>query len=1545
MSSHLWKFFYEDDFASFERFLEGAAHNARPQVPRAAQQHGIGPLIGSPEHGLSPSLATRNRRVPTPKSPAGGAVALSKADINHRDALGRTLLHHAASSASESALAFATALIDHPYIDLYSQDLENGWTALHRAFYFGNITIARLILERDAGSAFGRTGHQVNQLVKVKDREGLGPLDLYAATIRDRTLRPVSRPRPGSDASDDDHAIGDSGDGDASDEPSKISFEEVNGSDLFSFGSGKNSNLGLGDQDDRQFPERINLRRPEHLLRRFFEDHLREHELKWSSHNPAYIPRAANTPGMWIEDIPWVVRSRPIVIQDVFMSKLHTAVLTTDGVSNMYICGHGQGGRLGTGDERTRFHFVCVEGGGLAGKRVATVALGQNHTLALTDDGDCYSWGQNGFGQLGYSLPKLPSEDEAISVLPRQIFGPLKRETVTGVAASRIHSVAHTSTSLFTFGKNEGQLGIVDSDARSLEMQTTPRKVAASLFAAPIAAACAIDRATICLLDNNDVWVFANYGYAKIAFPLDGFSNYFLKQSFLVTNYDSAPNRITKITAEGDNICAVSSRGEVFTLSIGQRVDNQASGSTSNPGKIRSAIGQPQRIWSPKKNNMAARDVALDTDGSIILSTAEGSVWKRSKRASPKDTTALGTAYKPKDYKFSRVPGLTRILAVRASGHGAYSAIRHDCDVLKTQVIVEDATLWNDMFSLLSLRGLARDDSDSDDMRPRFWQSNKKPSELSSMKKAIIGSVDIDVQLAALLETQKDVIDDTKCDAFLATTSSELKIPVHRFLLTARSRILRRGFRDLCETTTFTVEDLLRSELDIHGKLVVTFQGVDILTVVDLALYLYTDSLVDFWNFVRSAPRMAYSYRQVRAELMRIASKLELSLLEPAVRQMVEPRPGLDKDLEVAFLDPAFFHDGDILVQLEDDEIRVHSALVCARCPFFHGLFMGRAGGRWLAGRSNAEHVNVDLKHVSSSTFKLVLRHIYCDTGAELFDDVVSPSVDDFLDTVTDVMSCANELMLDRLSQISQQVIGHYVHARNVCGLLNAIAPCSVHEFKDAALDYICLNLEAMLQGHHLNELDPDLLEELDEVIRANQLASMPFAKSGRAELLLHERNPELAAAMDASRRRKIDTVTLRSKFQDMAIFAPGSFGEEISTSPTQSKNRRRSSQVVRHEVEHEQPSLKAKPSSKDMMFEMDEEFASSARSPQTSPSIRARNGVQALGTSLQDEESWFDNRGKALPSPKLAPQVAVSGSVTPRTPKSPEIAGKAHVVDPSKPWSLTPLSSKSAMKDIMAQAATTRTSSLTSGLANASKQLTQDVPKPFNLPAPKMSQKDRKRMMHSQQQGQVESLTLSGGTGSSPKPFSWQTVSAQKRPGLKDVLQSEASAADSKRAASRSPSAPQLTMRQTVANPKPSKSTMSTSKQQANSAAQSPSQPVPRSVRHQPIEEADWGLSMSEIVAQQQLEKDIIKEAVAPRDLQDIQAEQEFQEWWNKESARVQEAEQRAAAAAARASKKNRGRGGHSRGKGKKAGPADGNVKPADSKAQAEAAQPARQQ
>ncbi|KAG9517568.1 hypothetical protein KCU93_g8705, partial [Aureobasidium melanogenum] len=1349
----------------------------------------------------SPTLTAKARKPSTFSPHTGNVPPLTKADINWRDSNGMTLLHHAASSTSENALEFAQALAEHPLIDLYLQDAENSWTALHRAFYFGNITIARAILERDTSDALGRGIG--GGLVKIKDREGLGPLDLYAATIKDRTLRPEGqkRPRAGSDASEEEVMMNDD---DQEVRTRVIEFAtNISGDEVYTFGSNKNITLGFGDGDDRQYPERITLRRPDHLLQRFYREYVREYEKTWATFDPviAQTGHSALPRSLPVESMPWAVKNRPLIIQDVFMSKLSTAVLTTDPESNLYMCGHGPGGRLGVGDEQSRFRFVCIEGGALSRKKIATVALGQNHTLAVDDRGEVFSWGSNSFGQLGYSLPKTGIKDEdPVSCVPAQIFGPLKREIVIGVAASRIHSVAYTSTSLYTFGKNEGQLGIVDSDARSLEYQITPRKVAASRFAAPIVSVAAIDRATVCLLENHDVWVFANYGYAKIQFPLDGSSS-FLKDSFRVTRYDDTVNHISKITAGGDTICAMSSSGEVYTLSVSQRQD-QANASTTNPTKIRGALSAPQEIWSLKKNNMAARDVGVDADGSIILTTEEGSVWKRSRRTKIKDGKSLDAVqYKPKDYKFSRIAGLSRVTAVRSSAYGAYAAVRRDCDVTKTQTLVQEQTIWKDLFQLLCFNDLIVHedvpDSESEEPQPRFWQGRKKPDEVQLLRKHLLQSKDIEKDLE---EHLRQAANDNfgEFDAIIASNVSGLRFPAHQFVLAGRSRVLRAGFQTVRDGGDFAVSELLICERDSLGRPVMIFQGLDVLTLVDFLLYCYTDTIVDFWHHTRGSP-LAFRYRQVRTELMKVAAKLELLKLEPAVRQMIEPERCMPMDLEIAARDQNYFANGDIRVQLSDGEVLVHGPMVCQRCPFFEGMFMGRAGGRWLEQRRGllqnaSDAIDVDLQHIESDIFRMVLRHIYADTGEELFDDIVSSDLDEFLDVVMEVMAVANELMLDRLSQVCQRVVGQHVTTRNVCGLLNAIAPSSVTEFKDASLEYLCLSLEAMLQGGLLDELDEDLLLELDDIVRANQLALMPFAKSGRAEALLHERHPELAALIDRDRQIKLDSIMLHAKHQDLDGWGPNSFrGGSLEDGAHGKQKARRKSKDVQSSAVDSTPRMRAAVPSLGTSLEESSPLDLSgvpSRGAETEFEKTLRRDT-AVGTPT---DSWLDSRGKPITPHAATPkQGGLTPGMTPATPAS----------STSVPWAATPSpGAKLEMKDIMAQASSSRVSNLSLGIAASREKASEEASAARS--AAKMSQKERKRMQQAQQSVAAEVEEKIAAKAASP----WQVVSGQKIPSLKDVIGDKPlspSPSSRPQPTTRTSTTPQLTMRQTIANPKPS--------------------------------------------------------------------------------------------------------------------------------------------
>jgi len=1026
MSGYLWKYYLQDDVVNFRHVLESATYNSRSSGAQKShagtQGNAVGLGIGSPGSlGSSPSWTVKGKRHDaSPAPPSSGGIVLSRADINFRDAYGRTLLHLAASSSSDTAFEFATALLEHPFLDLYLQDTENSWTALHRAFYAGNISIAQAILARDSQDMLGKGAlHHSGGLIRIKDKEGNSPFDLLEMTLDDTVgLKPNAM--LGDSDHDDDSALGDSVNLDADTAARSHSIPHINidGDEVFTFGSNKNVTLGFGDEDDRQFPERVALRRPEHLYRRFYREHLESH----SSTTLDSSATDTSQSGIWsLAELPAVILNRPIRILGTQMSKLHSAILTTDPESNLYICGHGSGGRIGAGDETTRYHFVCIEGGALAHKKVVNVALGQNHTLALSAEGEIFSWGGNSFGQLGYALPKASGKDEPLQLLPRQIFGPIKRETVIGIAASRLHSVAHTSSSLYTFGKNEGQLGIVDSDARSLEIQDTPRKVAASQFSVSIASVSAIDRATTCLLENHEVWVFANYGYAKLQFPLEGFANYFIRPGVLATGNNRSPNVICKIVGGGDTICALSSHGEIFTVAVTQptAAPQSSTASTTNPNKIKGALSQPQRVWSNKKSHMAARDVDVDQNGSIILVTHAGGVWRRVKRAKIKDASAAGTGeYKPKDYKFSRISGLTRVSAVRASGFGAYAAVREDCTKARDGIDISPRKLWAHMLPLMPLR---LPSSSLDSLHGTSW--------FEEMSQFLLDSKDLDKDITQLIQWEPR--DGSPYDMILRLPVSEVDIPIHTFILAARSKVIRHAVEKFTDVGTFTIPDLLSIRQRENGVFVMDFQGIDTYALVNLVLYLYAERLINFAHITPKDKRLNYRYKQTRLELLKLATKLELSPLESAVKRFAEVPRTLDQEMERAIQDPIFFDRGDIIVRLADDEVRVHGALVCQRCPFFKGLFQGRAGGQWLSERRQGLDkqngaVRVDLAHVESHVFDKVLRHIYADTGPELFDDIIADNLDEFLDEIVEILGVANELMLDRLSEICQNVIGKY---------------------------------------------------------------------------------------------------------------------------------------------------------------------------------------------------------------------------------------------------------------------------------------------------------------------------------------------------------------------------------------------------------------------------------------------------------------------------------------------------------------------------------------
>ncbi|XP_025781760.1 inhibitor of Bruton tyrosine kinase [Puma concolor] len=197
-----------------------------------------------------------------------------------------------------------------------------------------------------------------------------------------------------------------------------------------------------------------------------------------------------------------------VYIKQVVLCKFHSVFLSQKG--QVYTCGHGPGGRLGHGDEQTCLIPRLVEG--LSGHNCSQVAAAKDHTVVLTEDGCVYTFGLNIFHQLGIIPP--PSSCN----VPRQMQAKyLKGRTVIGVAAGRFHTVLWTRDAVYTMGLNGGQLGYLP-DPNGEKYVTAPRQVSALHHKdITLSLVAASDGATVCVTTRGDIYLLTDYQCKKMA--------------------------------------------------------------------------------------------------------------------------------------------------------------------------------------------------------------------------------------------------------------------------------------------------------------------------------------------------------------------------------------------------------------------------------------------------------------------------------------------------------------------------------------------------------------------------------------------------------------------------------------------------------------------------------------------------------------------------------------------------------------------------------------------------------------------------------------------------------------------------------------------------------------------------------------------------------------------------------------------------------------------------------------------------------------------
>lgn len=142
----------------------------------------------------------------------------------------------------------------------------------------------------------------------------------------------------------------------------------------------------------------------------------------------------------------------------------HSLAVTAGGA--VFSWGWGQAGKLGHGSHRSQLRPQRVTA--LEGQSVLSVSAGHSYSLAITVDGDVYSWGSGYLSQLGHG-------SEEVSLLPKKVEA-FSGQRAVAVSAGDYHSLAITAGGdVYSWGKgNAGQLG-----HGNIGSQPLPRRIAA----------------------------------------------------------------------------------------------------------------------------------------------------------------------------------------------------------------------------------------------------------------------------------------------------------------------------------------------------------------------------------------------------------------------------------------------------------------------------------------------------------------------------------------------------------------------------------------------------------------------------------------------------------------------------------------------------------------------------------------------------------------------------------------------------------------------------------------------------------------------------------------------------------------------------------------------------------------------------------------------------------------------------------------------------------------------------------------------------------
>ncbi|NXW56600.1 IBTK kinase, partial [Eurystomus gularis] len=798
------------------------------------------------------------------------------------------------------------------------------------------------------------------------------------------------------------------------DRPIHVVFKKTDPTEVYTWGNNINFTLGHGGQQGKHHPELVDL-----------------------------FPRNG------------------VYIKQVVLCKFHSVFLSHKG--QVYTCGHGQGGRLGHGDEQTCLVPRLVEG--LAGHQCSQIAAAKDHTVVLTEDGYVYTFGLNTFHQLGI-LPPPPN-----CSVPRQVQAKnLKGRMVIGVAAGRFHTVLWTKEAVYTMGLNGGQLGYL-LDPNGEKCVTAPRQVSALHHKdISVSLVSASDGATVCVTERGDIYLLADYQCKKMASKQLNLKKVLVNGGRLEYKVDTQHLKENG----GRKICilALDEAGRVFCWK-----------SSNNSMK--------QCRWVYGRQVFMS-DVALNGNEIMFV-------------------TQDGEAFTGKWLEEGKKISEKKELVSSLQNSSCDVSCEHDTNSVYERIRLQKLTFVHRAVSIAT---------DPNGCNFAVLQSDPKASlyEIPTVSLSSFGE-----DFGKLLH-ETDEMDSIHDVTFQIGTRT---YPVHKYILAVRSDFFKKLF--VSNGNQLDTPDVYRKDEDAVGCDLYVIEKVHPDLFAYLLQFIYTDtcdllthgykpkilhkgkseeyqdtlisnlSKMSFDDNVNGKSAFEiYRNNQVQVINEKQKSKSKKSKVVGEEANLIKMLQSAAKKFGLSNLsgrlDGVRLENGKInvvnkkngnkpklnqkkcsylcdvtLKSLDGKEFPCHKCVLCARLDYFHSML----SSSWI----EASCCSALEMPIHSDILQIIVDYLYTDEALAIKD---SQNVE----FICNVLVVADQLLISRLKEICEVAIAEKLTLKNAAELLEFSAMYNAEQLKLSCLQFIVLNMAALLEARTLDVLSDEVVRDLSVYYR-----------------------------------------------------------------------------------------------------------------------------------------------------------------------------------------------------------------------------------------------------------------------------------------------------------------------------------------------------------------------------------------------------------------------------------------------------------------------------